>query len=814
MKSFTKPTINPITGSTQQHVPIADIVQDIVLLKDGGASLVMASTSLNFSLLSNQEQQAVLHAYAALLNSLSFPAQVVIRSDRKEIGAYLEFLDKKKSKITNPLLSNLMSEYENFVTQTVKKKGVLEKRFFIIIPFSALELGLTSAVVGLARKNKKLAYSKSYIVKKAKTALYPKRDHIVRQAGRLGIKLTQLTTEELTNLFKEIYRPKTEINNDDTNNVIASPQGAASPTGNPPTSIPDLLSPNEIDVDFTYIKVDNRLYRTLFASPAGYPRFVSVGWLDPIINFDHNLTISFFIYPTEGKTVLDDLRRKIAMMEAEIATDLQRGRVLNPTTQVKLEDAVALQDQLVRGAERFFQFAFYITIPADTVEELENVTKQVQSTLGALMVNVVPAALSQEDAFLSTLPIGFDRLMITRNMDTTSLATTFPFTSAELSQESGIMYGINEDNGSLVIFDRFTLPNANSTVFGTSGSGKSYLIKLEALRYLMLGTEIIIIDPEAEYKALCDAVGGQYISFSFSSPSKINPFDLSQLETLGENSLALKLISLHSLFKVIMGQLNPQEEALLDRALITTYKSKGITPDPTTHKNEPPLMEDLYKALLGMEEKDAMNLAARLEKFVKGSFLGIFDRPTTVNIKNQFTVFSIRDLEEALRPIAMFIILDFIWTRIRQELKSRILVVDEAWHMMKYPDSALFLWSIAKRARKYWLGLTTITQDVGDFLSQEIGRAIVTNAAMNILVKQSPAAIDTVGQTFHLSEGEKQLLLSADVGEGIFFAGPHHVAIRVVASENEHKLVTTKPQEIISRTQTGFQPTTNTTTSP
>lgn len=770
----------PISASTQDHLPIADITDDIVLLKNGGAALVMSTTSLNLSLLSEREQEATLFAYGAILNSLSFPVQIVVRSEKKDIAHYMEFLEKAKAGQTSPKLLAAIEEYKAFVAQTVKKKGVLSKRFFIVIPFSPLELGMKQAFVTLVKKPKRLPYSRSYIIKKAKTVLYPKRDHLMRQAGRLGLKLKQLTTEDLEQLFLEIY---------------ATVQGKDLPLADVNNSI----SPKMLDIDFAHLNMDGRLYRTIFI--AGYPRFVTGGWLDQIINFDHNLTLSFFTYPIEGKTVLDDLRRKIAEMEAEISTDIQRGKIINPGTQAKLEDALGLQEQLVRGAERFFEFSFYITIPADTLEELDNTTKQVQSTLGALLVISHIASLSQEDGFISTLPLGRDELNITRNMDTSSLATTFPFTSAELSQEQGIMYGINEDNGSLIIFDRFLLENPNSTIFGTSGSGKSYLVKLEALRYLTLGTEVIIIDPESEYKALAQAVGGEFISFSFGSPSKINPFDIQTAQDPGENQLALKLLSLHSLFKVIMGNLSPTEEALLDRALILTYKAKGITPEPETQSREPPLMEDLYKTLIGMEEPEAANLAARVEKFVRGSFTGIFDQKTTVEITNPFTVFSVRDLEEALRPIAMFIILDFIWTKIRSNIKRRILIVDEAWHMMRYNDSALFLWSVAKRSRKYWLGLSTVTQDVEDFLSQEIGRAIVNNAAMRILMKQSTSAIDKVGEVFHLSEGEKQLLLASDIGEGIFFAGPHHVAMRVVASEAEHRLVTTKPEEVIARDQ-------------
>lgn len=577
--------------------------------------------------------------------------------------------------------------------------------------------------------------------------------------------------------------------------------GAAANPGQAPLSVQDIISPRHLEVDFDHIKINNKLLRTLFV--AGYPRFVSPAWLDPIINFDHSLDISFFVYPVEGKTVLDDLRRKLAEMEAEISTDLQRGRIVNPGTQAKLDDAQVLQEQLVKGAERFFQFSFYITIWADTKEELNQITQQVESTLGSLLIIAKTATLQAEDALYSTLPFGTDKLSITRNMDTTSLATTFPFTSTELSSDRGILYGINEDNDSLVIFDRFRLENYNSVVFATSGAGKSFSVKLEAVRSLMLGTEVFIIDPEAEYKPLTEAAGGEFISFSFSSPAKINPFDLAGVNEPGENNLALKILSLHSLFGVVMGQMNESEKAVLDRALIATYKTRGITPDPETQRKDPPLMEDLYKILLGAEDPVARSLADRIEKFVKGSFRGIFDQPTNINIRNPLTVFSVKDLEESLRPIAMFIILDFIWTRIRREIKKRILIVDEAWHMMRYPDTAQFLYSIAKRSRKYYLGLITITQDVEDFLSKDIGKAIVTNSALRLLMKQSPAAIDSVAEVFKLSEGEKQLLLAADVGEGIFFAGAQHVALRVVASDEEYNLITTNPQDIVAKKEQG-----------
>lgn len=1141
----------------------------------------------------------------------------------------------------------------------------------------------------------------------------------------------------------------------------------------------DIIAPPRVDVDFDHIKIGNTYIRTLFVG--GYPRFVSPGWLEQVINFDASLDISFFIYPVEGKGVLDDLRRKIAEMEAEISVDLEQGKLADPATEAKLGDAKVLQQELVKGIERFFEFAFYITIPAPTLAELNDLTRQVESTLGALLINAKSAILDMENGFISTAPMGLDRLSITRNMDTTSLATTFPLTSAELSSDTGILYGINSENESFIIFDRFSLENANMSIFATAGTGKStgydepvlyqnkeggvfvekigkvveniiktgniqqiekdiegvinpnikvftfdsnlrgkwaqvtiaarkispkslykittksgrkititkdhclvvlkngqikttqgkeikigefiplarkinvppknqkdltqiplkkeflallglitseghieknsvaiynmdekilqlikqytevlgfraspvynypkrsrirgyfirpekfahtinkigangksgnkkipgiifslsnkqvsyylqgyfegdggtekheisattkskglasgiaylllrfgivarlsekmkaaantknktrrkyyeisisgqenikrfmknigfitekknngvrklikkentnvdivpelelvfqeihrelyntevpapkkfseiklgvfrpsrknlleivcgikkriseienlktdglsnlqnlptleeivakgserqtnsllwkelghswqtmragilpntknalkaaaithnykceivevgaslyrsfkytgeslqkydpvlwnsvlyrktnaryaklvkakdyilrayshkieklqmikekvnwleklakcdlfwdpvvsiqkikarhkyvydlqvengvflaghgglfvhnsYFVKLEALRSLMLGTEILVIDPENEYQKLCEAAGGEYLNFSFSSPSKINPFDLTALYDEKESSLGLKILSLHSLFKVIMGAISPSSEALLDRALVACYRARGITNEPSTQKNEPPLMEDLYKTLIGMETPEALDLAARIEKFVKGSYVGIFDQHTNIDIKNPFTVFSVRDLQDTLRPIAMFVILDFIWTRIKKNLTKRILIVDEAWHMMRYPDTASFLWSIVKRARKYYLGLTTITQDVEDFLSQDIGKAIITNSSMHLLLKQSPAAIDKITEVFYLSQGERQLLLAAAVGEGIFFAGNHHAPIRIVSSPEEHKLITTKPQELVA----------------
>ena len=561
-------------------------------------------------------------------------------------------------------------------------------------------------------------------------------------------------------------------------------------------TVKDIIAPSAIEIDFNDIRIGGMYYRTFFVS--GYPRFVGANWLSPVINFDHTLLISMFYYPIKSKVILDDLRRKITELEATTMYNRDKGKISDTVVEAALEDATALQEQLVKGVEKYFQFSFYITVPAEDLEELNNVSSKLESLLSSLLLISKSAALQMEDAFKSSIPTGTDKLMITRNMDTTSLATTFPFTSSDLTMEEGIMYGINKHNGSLVIFDRFSLENANSVVFAKSGAGKSYFVKLEALRHLVFGAQVMIIDPEEEYRVLCEVVGGNYISFSANSQQKINPFDLSGIATEGENELGQKLISLITLLKLMLGELNSTEEAILDRALIETYRIKGVTSDPETQATkEPPVMEDLYKVLLGGIEPESKSMADRLERFIKGSMAGIFDSQSNINLESGMTVFSTKNLEDALRPIAFYMILDFVWTTIRKNLRKRILIVEEAWYLMQNNDSARFIYGIAKRARKYYLGLTTISQDVDDFLTSEYGKAVVTNSSIQMLFKQHPAAIEKVVDTFYLSEGEKRYLLSAGVGEGLFFAGTNHVAIKVMASEPEHKLITTNPEEVL-----------------
>jgi len=754
-----------IKATTQKFTEIEDIAESIALLSNSNACLVIEVTPTNFPLLSDEEKYAKLYSYSSLLNSLSFPIQIIVRSKKIDISSYLLLLEEEIAKTKNQALSNKMKQYKDFVQSVIKVNSVLDKKFYIVIPYSRLE-NITRV-------------PKQALLESVKASLKVKADSLHAQLKKLGLFAKTLNKDELVKLFHNIY-------NTEHSEISLQLQDSQHPG-----SVVDVIAPSSAEVDFNYIRVGERFYKTLFV--VGYPRFVSPNWMEPLINFNHSLSISMFIYPKELSGILSDLKRKIAEIEATISIQSQKGQA-DPTAQATLEDALSLQEELAKGVERFFQFGLYITISAESVSDLNQTTKRLESVLSSLLMVAKTATLQMEDGFKSTIPIGQDKLFLTRNMDTTSLASTFPFSSATLTQDKGILYGVNQQNGSLIVFDRYTLENANEVVLGTSGAGKSFFIKLEAMRQFMFGTEVIIIDPEGEYETLAKSIGGEFVSFTPSSFVKINPFDMTGFYTEGENELGLKILSLHALLKIVLGELAPSHDAILDRALMETYRQKGITIDPQTQTKQPPLMEDLYKTLLGMEENTSRELSLRLEKFIKGSLSGIFNQQSNFDIKNPFTVFSIKGLESDLRSIAIHIILDFVFTKIRKSPKKRLLVIDEAWYIMKHEDSASFVYGMAKRARKYLLSLTTVTQDVVDFLSTDYGKAILSNSSIQVLLKQSPTEIDSIVKTFYLSSPEKQLLLSAGVGEGLFFAGLSHVAMKVISAPFENEIIVGKPQ--------------------
>ena len=560
-------------------------------------------------------------------------------------------------------------------------------------------------------------------------------------------------------------------------------------------SLEDLLAPPALQVNPSNLQIGDKFSRTLFV--AAYPRFLSVGWFSPIINLDKTFDVSLFIEPSETGPVLKKLTKKTAQIGAQMSEKEEGGYIRDPMLETAYQDLESLRDKLQQGTERFFRAGLYVTFYASSVKELDDVENKINTILESKLIYSKVAVFQQQEGYTSTLPLNLDKLQVHNSLNTGPLSSFFPFVSADLTSNKGVLYGINRHNNSLILFDRFSLENANTVVFAKSGSGKSYTVKLEVLRSLMLGTDVIIIDPESEYKYLNDVVGGTFVNISLTSSNHINPFDLT---TPGEDEspaevLKSNIIELTGLLKVMLGQLTPEEDAIIDRALTETYASRDISINSDWRGKQVPLMGDLHTVLKNMQ--GAEKLAIRLEKYVSGTFSGFLNQPTNVTLNNNLVVFSIRDLEPELRPVAMYILLHYVWNLIRTQRKKRIMVVDEAWWMMQHPEAGAFLFSIAKRCRKYYLGLTTITQDVEDFMKSQYGKPIVTNSALQILLKQSPAAIDMVAQTFNLTDEEKFLLLESNVGEGIFLAGLKRAAIKVVASYTEDQVITSDPAQLL-----------------
>lgn len=579
------------------------------------------------------------------------------------------------------------------------------------------------------------------------------------------------------------------------------------------TTLRDLIAPSSLEIQSSYFRLGTKYGRTLYVY--GYPREIYTGWLSSIINIDEVIDVSMFIYPVESQVVLNNLRKKVGQLEASMQINAEHGKVRDPGLEAAYRDAEELRDQLQIGAQRFFRYGLYITMYADSLDELGFVQHKLETILGQQLVFSKVASSQQEQGLNSTVPQLADQLQIRRNMNTGAISTSFPFTSADLTQEDGVLYGVNMHNNGLVIFDRFSLENANMVVFAKSGAGKSFTVKLEALRSMMTGSDVLIIDPENEYQRLAEAVGGSYIRLSLNSTVRINPFDLPRVIDSDEadNALRANCVTLHGLLRLMLGgsqagqssapagsMLAPSEEADLDQALIDTYARAGITSDPLTHNSVPPTVSDLYETLVHMGGNGPA-LAQRLRKYTTGTFAGIFSQQSNIDINNPMVVFNIRDLEDELRPVAMFIVLSHIWNRVRTEQKKRMLIVDEAWQLMKYDDSANFLFGLAKRARKYYLGLTTITQDVEDFMGSKMGRAIVANSSMQLLLKQSSSAVDVLGDVFKLTEEERKRLANFPVGQGLFFAGQSHVHIQIIPSPTEQSLITTNPREIQNMNQ-------------
>lgn len=563
----------------------------------------------------------------------------------------------------------------------------------------------------------------------------------------------------------------------------------------PEKKFDELLAPSAVNVGSNYIQIGEKFARVLFVST--YPRYLNSNWFSQVINLDQELDIGLHFHPQDTATILKKLRDKLARLQAQALEEEEKGKVRNPVLETAINDIEVLRDKLQLGTDKFFKFGLYITIFGKDLKELDQIENKLRGILESQLIYVKPATFRMKEGFTSTLPLGKDELKIHTPLNTEVISSSFPFVSYDLTQNQGILYGINLHNNSLVLFDRFSLPNANQIVFGTSGGGKSYAVKLEVLRSIMFDTQVFIIDPEHEYKHLSDTLGGSFIKISIASNHHINPFDIPAPRE-DENPIEVfrsHILNLTGLLKIMLGKLTPEEESILDEALIQTYAIKDIYPEKDFTNKEPPLMKDLQNVLESMT--GAESLVVRIKKYTEGTFSGFLNQPTNVSLDNQLVVFSIRDMEDELKPIAMYLILNHIWTKVRKELRKRILVVDEAWWMLKHEDGAKFLLNTAKRARKYYLGLTTISQDIPDFMNSPYGKPIVTNSSMQLLMRQSPAAIDVVKQTFNLTEAEKLTLLESKVGHGLFFAGSNHIAIRVVASYTEDQVITSDPRQIL-----------------
>lgn len=560
-------------------------------------------------------------------------------------------------------------------------------------------------------------------------------------------------------------------------------------------NVNDIIAPSSIEIEQNYFRMGEKFGKSFFIF--SYPRYLTSGWLSPVINLNAELDISFFFHPIDTELILKQLMRKVTEVQAQISEREEKGLIRDPSLEIAYHDLEELRDRLQTAQERMFHFGLYLTIYGRTLEEIRKIELVVREVLESRLIYIKPALFQQREGFLSTSPYGWDQLSVHTLMNTAPLSSMFPFVSFDLSSNEGLLYGINKHNNSLILFDRFSLENANMVIFAKSGSGKSFFQKVEILRSLMLGVDVIVIDPENEYKALAEAVGGSFFKISLSSENHINPFDLPipREDEDPEDLLRSNIVNLVGLLRIMLGGLTPEEDAIIDRALSETYAAKDITPESDFSKITPPIMEDLEAVLENME--GAESLVKRLRKYTKGTFANFFNNQTNIDMDANLVVFAIRDMEEELRPAAMYVILRYIWNKVRSALKKRLLIIDEAWWLMQSEDGASFLYGIAKRARKYWLGVSTITQDVVDFMRSVYGQPIITNSSIQLLMKQSPATIEVVAKTFNLTEEEKYLLLESAIGEGIFIAGQKRVAIQVVASPVEYRIVTTKPEDLM-----------------
>ena len=777
----------------QDFVQVKDIKEGVVLLKNGGLRKVVLVDGLNFDLKSEDEQSVITFAYQNFLNSLDFPIQINIHSRKLNVEDYLKRLDERQAKEESELLKTQIGEYREFIRSFVESNAVMTKSFFVVVPYDPVSLPSpnSSLLPKFLGGGKTAPAPGDEILPRNREQLHQRAEQVVSGLRQVGLRAVSLEDPELLELFYNFYNPTT-IEKKELNNIDRS---------NSSGNVEDTIAPASLEINSNYLRLGDKFAKNLFV--LDYPRYLSSGWFSPVINLPELCDVSIFINPVDTAIALRKLRRKATQLESQMMSNQDKGLVRDPALETGFQDVESLRDSLQQATEKLFDVGVYMTIYADSEKDLNRLEAEITNLLDAKLINMKPANFEQTKAWSSVAPLGLDSMNIYNPLNSGPVSSFFPFVSLDLTSEDGIMYGVNRHNNTLVIFDRFSLENANMVVFAKAGSGKSYATKLEVIRSMMMGTDIIVVDPENEYIPMAKAMGGSVFKISLDSENHINPFDVPTIPADEEPGEVLKahIVNLVGLLKLMLGEISSEEEAMLDRAVTETYASRDMTADKDFSKATPPLLEDLEAVLAGMEGGKGM--ANRLYRFTKGSYAGFTNKPTNVNVANRLIVFSIRDLEDELRPVAMYIVLNFIWNLVRAELKKRIMIIDEAWWMMKYPDSASFLFGLAKRGRKYYLGISTLTQDVEDFLNSPFGKPIITNSSLQLLLKQAPATIDITAKAFNLTDVEKNYLLESDVGQGLFIAGLKRAAIQIVPSYFEDKLITTNPQEILEMKNEG-----------
>jgi type IV secretory pathway VirB4 component len=758
----------PEVRSPFENISEIKAVKDgVVFLKNGGLRKIIIVSGVNLNLKSEEEQEVILSSFQNFLNSLDFSVQLSVHSRKVDPTNYLGVLDNLAGEESNALLKMQIQQYRDFIASFIAENAIMEKTFFVAVPFEPIKL----PSLGKSQQPAENEHLTENLIKLNQNA-----ERVMAGLRQTGLRAIILEDNEIYELYQSFYSPSVKKT--------------------APQSLPEIF-PDELEIKPSSLKIDGSFCRTI--AVLSYPRFLSTGWLSSLINLPEILDIAIHISPADTGLMLKKLRSRATSLEVQLAEMEEKGLVRDPMVETALSDIEALRDALQQSTEKLFDASLYISFYASSERELNDLEERISSLLEAQLLSAKPPLFEQLKAFNSVLPLALNELDITAPMNTTPLSLFFPFDSINLTSDQGILYGVNLHNNSLIIFDRFSLENANTVVFAKAGAGKSYASKLEIIRSLMFGTDILIIDPENEYETLAQSFDGTVVNISLNSQNRINPLDLPIVpegEDFGE-ILKSHFVDLAGLLKLMLGEITSSEEALIDRAITETYASRDITPEKDFRGATSPLLEDLETVLRNMEGGEEM--ANRLYRFTKGSYAGFANLPTNVDVRNRLVIFSIRDLEEELRPVAMYVILNFIWNQIRSQLKKRIMVIDEAWWMMKYPDSAAFLFGLAKRARKYYLGITTITQDVEDFLNSPYGRPIITNSSLQLLLKQSPATIEATGKAFGLTEAEKNFLIEADIGAGLFLAGLSHAAIQIVSSPFEHQIITTNPEELLEQ---------------